>query len=80
MDILPKDRWFVMDLLSPCMCVCVYVCSVVPSSLRAHGLQPATLVSPWDSPGKDTGVGCHVILQGIFPTQRSNPHLLRLLN
>ena len=27
-------------------------------------------------PGKNTGVGCHSILQGIFPTQRSNPHLL----
>ena len=34
--------------------------------------------SLWDSPGKDTGVGFHVhsLLQGIFPTQRSNPHLL----
>ena len=28
---------------------------------------------PWDSPGKNTGVGCHVILQGIFPTQGLNP-------
>ena len=31
---------------------------------------------PWDSPGKDTGVGCHALLQGIFPTQGSNLHLL----
>ena len=30
---------------------------------------------PWDSPGKNTGVGCHALLQGIFPTQGSNPHL-----
>ena len=29
-----------------------------------------------DSPGKNTGVGCHVLLQGIFPTQGSNPDLL----
>ena len=29
-----------------------------------------------DSPGKNTGVGCHAPLQGIFPTQRSNPDLL----
>ena len=29
-----------------------------------------------DSPGKNTVVGCHVFLQGIFPTQRSNPGLL----
>ena len=32
------------------------------------------------SPGKNTGVGCHALLQGIFPTQGSNLHLLRLLH
>ena len=31
--------------------------------------------TPWDSPGKRTGVGCHFLLQGIFPTQGSNPGL-----
>ena len=31
---------------------------------------------PWDSPGKNTGVGCHFLLQGIFLTQGSNLHLL----
>ncbi|CAI9166945.1 unnamed protein product [Rangifer tarandus platyrhynchus] len=31
---------------------------------------------PWDSPGKNTGVCCHSLLQSIFPTQRSNPSLL----
>ena len=31
------------------------------------------------SPGKNTGVGCHAFLQGIFPTQKANPHLLCLL-
>ena len=31
---------------------------------------------PWDFPGKNTGVGCHFLLQGIFLTQGSNPHLL----
>ena len=30
---------------------------------------------PWDSPGKNTGVGCHFLSQGIFPTQGSNPGL-----
>ena len=29
-----------------------------------------------DSPGRNTGVGCHALLQGIFPTQASNPHHL----
>ena len=42
-------------------------------TLRPHGLQPARLLCPWDSPGKNTGVGCHALLQGIFPTQGSNP-------
>ena len=31
---------------------------------------------PWDSPGKSTGVGCHALLRGIFPTQGSNPGVL----
>ena len=35
---------------------------------------------PWDSPGKNIGVGCYVLLQGIFPTQGPNPHLLCLLH
>ena len=38
------------------------------------------LPCPWDSPGKNTGVCCHFLLQGIFPTQRSNPHLWHLLH
>src|SRR5574341_360011 len=45
-------------------------------SFRPHGLQPTTLLCPWDFPGKSTGVGCHFLLQGIFPTQGSNPGLL----
>ena len=38
--------------------------------------QAARLLCPWDFPGKNTGVGCHSLLQGIFPTQGSNPGLL----
>ena len=57
------------------MCVCVN-CSVVPNSLRPHGLQPTSLLCPWDFPGKDTGVGRHFLLQGIFPTQGLNSGLL----
>ena len=51
-------------------------CSVVSDSLRPHGLYPTRLLHPWDSPGKSTGVDCHFLLQGIFPTQGSNPGLL----
>ena len=50
--------------------------SVVSDSLRPHGLQPTVLLCPWDSPGKNTGMGCHSLLQKIFPTQESNPGLL----
>ena len=39
------------------------------NSLQPHGLQPARLLCPWDSPGQNTGVGSHSLLQGIFPTQ-----------
>ena len=44
--------------------------------LQPHRLYPARLLSPWIFPGKNTGEGCHFQLQGIFPTQKSNPHLL----
>ena len=54
------------------------VTSVVSNSLRPHGLQPTRLLCPWDSPGKNTGVGCHALLQGIFPTQGWNPPLVCL--
>ena len=49
-------------------------------SSRTHGLQSARLVWLWDFPGKNTGVGCHVLLQGICPTQGLNLHLLGLLH
>ena len=42
--------------------------------------EPIRLFCPWDSPGKNTGVGCHALLQGILPTQGSNPCLPRLLH
>ena len=45
-------------------------------SLRPQGLEPARLLCPRDSPGKNTAVGCHALLQGIFPTQGSNLGLL----
>ena len=49
------------------------LCSVVSDSLWPHGLQPARLLGPWESPGKTTGVVCKALLQGIFPTQGLNP-------
>ena len=45
-------------------------CSVLSDSLRPNGLY-----SPWNSPGQNTGMGSFSLLQGIFPTQGSNPGL-----
>ena len=44
-----------------------------------HGLYPTRLLCQWDFPGKNTRVGCHFLLQRIFPTQGSNLQLLHLL-
>ena len=50
-------------------------CSVVFDSLRPCGLQPARLLCHEDAPGKNTGVGCHALLEGIFPSEGLNPGL-----
>ena len=49
--------------------------SVVSDSLRFRGLSPTRLLRPWGFPGKNSGVGCHFLLQGIFHTQGLNPGL-----
>ena len=50
--------------------------SVMSHSLWPHGLRPTRLLCPCNFSGKNTGVDCLVFLQGIFPTQGSNPHPL----
>ena len=52
-----------------CVCLATQLCSTL---LRPQGLQPARLLCPWDFPGKNTGVGCHVLFQGTFQTQGRN--------
>ena len=47
--------------------------SVVSDSLQSHKLQPSWLLCPWSSPGKNTSVGCHSLLQGIFPDPGIKP-------
>ena len=44
-------------------CCCCCVASVVSNSVRPHRQQPTRLPCPWDSPGKNTGVACHFLLQ-----------------
>ena len=46
---------------------------VMSDSLWPHVLQPSRPLCPWDTPGKNTGVDCYLLLQGIFLTQGSNP-------
>ena len=60
------------DLLTTMMCVCVCVCArVCACSVMSNPATPwaVTHQTPlsWDFPGKNTGVGCHFLLQGIFP-------------
>ena len=65
-----------LPLSSELVLPCVLNGSVVSDSLQPHGLQPARLLCLWHSPGKNTAVGCHSLLQRIFPTQGLNLHLL----
>ena len=51
-------------------------CSFMSDSLRPHRLYPASLHCPWNSPGKNTGVGSQSLLQGSFPIQGLNLGLL----
>ena len=56
------------------------ICSIMSNSLWPHRLSPPGSSCPWDSPGKNTEVGCHALLQGIFPTQGLNLYLLCLMH
>ena len=49
-------------------------------SLQPYGPQLTRFLCLWDYSGKNTEVGCHALLQGIFPTQGSNPRLFCLLH
>ena len=55
---------------------CCLLAKSCPTLLQFHGLRPIRFLCPWDFPGKNTGVGHHSLLQGIFLIQGSNLHLL----
>ena len=61
-------HWFPVKR-PPCVCS---VALVMSDSLQSHGLQSVRLLCPWNSPGKNTGVGSHSLLQGIFLIQGLN--------
>ena len=72
---------YIVKLLGHRIYACVsfqllFTSYVMSDSLRPYGLQPARLLCPWDFPSKNTGVGYHFLIQGIFPDQGSNPCLL----
>ena len=62
----------VRDTQKFCCCLVAKSCLTL---LRPHRLLLTRLLCPWDPPGKNTGVGCHFFLQGIFPIQGWNPRL-----
>ena len=74
----------VKEAVVPHGLLCIVFCrSVLSDSLRLHGLCPSAHVISsrhssihGNSPGKNTAVGSHALLQGIFPTQELNPGLL----
>ena len=67
-----RSRLYIEESLCVCVCVCARACSVVSDSLWPHGPQAPRLLCPRDSPGRNTGGGCHSLLQGIFLTQGLN--------
>ena len=54
-----------------CVCVCVLNCSVMCNSLQPFELQP--FLCPWNFLAKNTEMGCHFLLHGIFSAQGLNP-------
>ena len=71
-----QNAWLFLCLLLPDTCVCaqlLQLCLTLCDPM--HCSSPASSC-PEDSPGKNTGVGCHALLQGIFPKQGLNPCLL----
>ena len=62
------------------VCVCSKSLQSCPTLCNSVHCSPPSSSVRGDSPGKNTGAGCHALLQGICPIQRSNPHLSHLLH
>ena len=65
--------YFLFQIVYLCVCGLSHLSC---DFLQLCGLQPTRLLCPWDSPGNNTGVSCHALLQGMLLTQGFNPHLL----
>ena len=66
----------ISNLSNQILCLFMLSHSAKSDSLLPQGLKIARVLCPWDFPDKNTGLGCHFLLQGILLTQGSNPHLL----
>ena len=63
------------------LCVCILSCfSCVRLCVTLWTIAPPRFLCRQNSPGKNTGMDCHALLQGIFPTKGLNPGLLHLLH
>ena len=76
----PESELSVDSESARCLDACILSRFSWYDSVWPHGLQPTRLLCPWDSPGKNTGVDCHFLLQRIFLTQELNSGLLCLLH
>ena len=74
-----RKKRFLTDKVTCCHVAC-WVASVASSSLRFHVTVARQASLSMGFSRQDTGVGCHAFLQGIFPTQGSNPSFLCLLH
>ena len=78
-DLVIFDMWSILPIILHGMCfvksfqLCSTLCNPMDRSLPGSSVHG-------DSPGRNAGVGCHALLQGIFPSQGLSPHLLRLLH
>ena len=70
-NILDKGTHFILTLRQRAGCCCCQVASVVSDSVPPHRWQPTRLPHPWDSPGKNTGVGKFILIESfrIFKEQ-----------
>ena len=69
-----KDKFCIISL----MLLLLLSHSVVSDSVRPHRRQPTRLPRPWDCPGKNTGVGCHFLLQCVKVKSLSRVRLLAI--
>ena len=68
--------WNYHNIVNCLSALCVLVAQSCPTLCNPMDCSPARLLCPWNSPTKNTGVGCHSLLQGLFPTPGLNLGLL----